>query len=83
MLLVFVLGGFLRSLQFTSLNAIAFADVGQARMSHATSLSSVAQQLAAGFGVTFAAIIADYCGIQAHGTCKAAILHGLFWRWAC
>jgi hypothetical protein len=30
MLLVFVLGGFLRSLQFTSLNAIAFADVGQA-----------------------------------------------------
>ncbi len=56
MLVVFVLGGFSRSLQFTSLNAIAFADVEQSRMSHATSLSSVAQQLAAGFGVTVAAM---------------------------
>ncbi len=56
MLLVFLVGGCLRSLQFTSLNAIAFADVDQARMSHATSLSSVAQQLAAGFGVTVAAM---------------------------
>ena len=56
MLLVFILGGCLRSLQFTSLNAIAFADVEQSRMSHATSLSSVAQQLAAGFGVTVAAL---------------------------
>jgi len=56
MLVVFVLGGFFRSLQFTSLNAIAFADVEQSRMSHATSLSSVAQQLAAGFGVTVAAM---------------------------
>ncbi|GGY16501.1 MFS transporter [Paludibacterium paludis] len=52
MLAVFLLGGCLRSLQFTSLNAIAFADVTPERMSHATSLSSVAQQLAAGFGVT-------------------------------
>ncbi|WP_215782736.1 DHA2 family efflux MFS transporter permease subunit [Paludibacterium sp. THUN1379] len=55
MLLVFVLGGCLRSLQFTSLNAIAFADVDAARMSHATSLSAVMQQLAAGMGVTIGA----------------------------
>ncbi len=67
MLLVFVLGGFLRSLQFTSLNAIAFADIGQVRMSHATSLSSVAQQLAAGFGVTFAAMsLQVIAGVQGH-----------------
>ncbi|BBF84245.1 probable multidrug efflux protein [Aquitalea magnusonii] len=73
MLLVFVLGGFLRSLQFTSLNAIAFADVAQARMSHATSLSSVAQQLAAGFGVTVAAIILQTtAGLQAHGTLQSS-----------
>lgn len=73
MLLVFVLGGFLRSLQFTSLNAIAFADVSQARMSHATSLSSVAQQLAAGFGVTFAAIILQTtAGLQGHGTLQGS-----------
>ncbi|OWY37756.1 MFS transporter [Xenophilus sp. AP218F] len=55
MLAVFLLGGCLRSLQFTSLNAITFADISQPRMSHATSLSSVAQQLAAGFGVTVGA----------------------------
>lgn len=67
MLLVFVSGGFLRSLQFTSLNAIAFADVEQARMSHATSLSSVAQQLAAGFGVTAAALALQcVAGLQGH-----------------
>ncbi|WP_255496542.1 DHA2 family efflux MFS transporter permease subunit [Aquitalea sp. LB_tupeE] len=73
MLLVFVLGGFLRSLQFTSLNAIAFADVAQARMSHATSLSSVAQQLAAGFGVTFAAIILQTtAGLQGHETLQGS-----------
>ncbi|QEL57886.1 DHA2 family efflux MFS transporter permease subunit [Chromobacterium paludis] len=55
LLAVFVLGGCLRSLQFTSLNAITFADVDKERLSHATSLSSVAQQLAAGFGVTVGA----------------------------
>lgn len=55
MLLVFILGGCLRSLQFTSLNAIAFADVEPVRMSHATSLSGAGQQLAAGFGVTVGA----------------------------
>ncbi|UTH72577.1 MFS transporter [Chromobacterium sp. IIBBL 290-4] len=55
LLAVFVLGGCLRSLQFTSLNAITFADVEAERLSNATSLSSVAQQLAAGFGVTVGA----------------------------
>ncbi|WP_239690830.1 DHA2 family efflux MFS transporter permease subunit [Chromobacterium sphagni] len=55
LLMVFVLGGCLRSLQFTSLNAITFADVDKDRLSHATSLSSVAQQLAAGMGVTVGA----------------------------
>ncbi|WP_233492928.1 MFS transporter [Chromobacterium sp. ATCC 53434] len=55
MLAAFVLGGCLRSLQFTSLNAITFADVDKERLSQATSLSSVAQQLAAGFGVTMGA----------------------------
>lgn len=57
MLAVFILGGCLRSLQFTSLNAISFADVTPASMSHATSLSGVAQQLAAGFGVTVGAFV--------------------------
>ncbi|MFC0304063.1 MFS transporter [Rhizorhabdus histidinilytica] len=52
-------GGFLRSLQFTTLNSIAYADVPAARMSHASSLSSMFQQLAQSLGVGFAAAIID------------------------
>ncbi|HWK45326.1 MAG TPA: MFS transporter [Stellaceae bacterium] len=48
-------GGFFRSLQFTSLNALAFADVPPRQMSAATSLSSMAQQISLGFGVALAA----------------------------
>jgi EmrB/QacA subfamily drug resistance transporter len=66
MLTVFLLGGCLRSLQFTSLNAIAFADVEPARMSHATSLSAVGQQLAAGFGVTVGAFVLQGIGWLRH-----------------
>lgn len=54
-----LLGGFLRSLQFTTLNSIAYADVPAARMSHASSLSSMFQQLAQSLGVGFAAAIID------------------------
>ena len=54
---VLLVGGFLRSLQFTSLNTVAFADVEQERLSAATSFSAVAQQLAASTGVTLAALV--------------------------
>jgi MFS family permease len=49
---VLLTSGFLRSLQFTSLNAIAYADVDQARMSQASSLAAMAQQIALAMGVT-------------------------------
>jgi len=54
MLLLFI-GGWFRSLQFTSLNAIAYADVSNRDMSSATSLSGVAQQLALSIGVALGA----------------------------
>ena len=50
-------GGFFRSLQFTSVNTLAFADVSQSLMSRATTLSSVAQQLAMTFGVGLGALL--------------------------
>jgi EmrB/QacA subfamily drug resistance transporter len=43
--------GFLRSLQFTCINAMAFADIAERDMSQATSFSSTAQQLALSIGV--------------------------------
>jgi EmrB/QacA subfamily drug resistance transporter len=50
-------GGFFRSLQFTSLNTVAYADVSQAIMSGASTLSSMAQQLFLSLGVTIAALV--------------------------
>ncbi|WP_157534492.1 MFS transporter [Hydrocarboniphaga effusa] len=46
-----VLTGFFRSLQFTCVNAMAFADIDEDDMSQATSFSSTAQQLALSIGV--------------------------------
>jgi EmrB/QacA subfamily drug resistance transporter len=61
-----VLTGCLRSLQFTSLNTLAYADVDKPLMSQATSLASVVQQLAAGIGITLGAL-ALQAASQANG----------------
>ncbi|MGO9740627.1 MAG: MFS transporter [Roseiarcus sp.] len=50
-----LVGGYFRSLVFTALNAIGYADVDQARMSRATSFASVAQQMSGAIGVAVAA----------------------------
>ena len=54
-MVVLFIGGCFRSLQFTSLNAIGYADVTNRDMSYATSLASVAQQLALSIGVALGA----------------------------
>lgn len=46
-----VITGFLRSLQFTCVNALAFSDIAERDMSQATSASSTAQQLGLSLGV--------------------------------
>ena len=59
MLMLLLVGGFFRSLQFTSINTLAYADVEQARISRATSLVSVMQQLAISTGVAFGALAVE------------------------
>jgi EmrB/QacA subfamily drug resistance transporter len=54
-LFVVLIGGFFRSLEFTALNAIAFADVSQRDMSNAASFAAVGQQLALSTGVAIGA----------------------------
>lgn len=54
--LILLLGGFLRSLQFTAYNTLAYGDVPRPRMSAATSLYTAGQQLAATVGVTAGAL---------------------------
>jgi MFS family permease len=57
MVVILFLGGVVRALQFTSINALAFADVSAEQMSHATSFSSMAQQLSLSMGVATAALV--------------------------
>ncbi|MDB5494830.1 MAG: transporter [Phenylobacterium sp.] len=54
---VLAIGGFFRSLQFTSLNGLAFADIGQDRMSRASTTSSMVQQLVQSVGIGLAATL--------------------------
>jgi EmrB/QacA subfamily drug resistance transporter len=57
--LMFILilgGGFFRSLQFTAVSALSFADVPQEKMSRATTLTSVCQQIALSLGVSVGAM---------------------------
>src|SRR6266566_3557668 len=56
---VLIVGGFFRSLEFTSLNIIAYADVDNRRMSRATSLVAVAQQVSISVGVAIGALAVD------------------------
>jgi len=54
-MIILVVGGFFRSLEFTAINTVAYAEVDAARMSRATTLVSVNQQLAISAGVAVGA----------------------------
>ncbi len=56
-MLVLLVGGFFRSLQFTSLASLTYADIPTPMMSRATSLASMGQQLAQSIGVGLTASI--------------------------
>ncbi len=59
MVLVLVVGGFFRSLQFSAVNAIAYAELAPAEISRATPVIAVAQQLSMSAGVALGAIAVD------------------------
>lgn len=56
---VLLAGGFFRSLQFTSLNTLGYADIEPAQLSQATSFVAVVQQLSLAAGVAVAAMLLD------------------------
>src|ERR1019366_732388 len=60
---VLLVGGFLRSLQFTAYNTLAYGDVTRPRMSAATSLYTAGQQLAATVGVSAGAVSLGICPV--------------------
>ncbi|MEQ1672687.1 MAG: MFS transporter, partial [Hyphomicrobium sp.] len=53
---LFLIGGLSRSLQFTSINTLAYADVPPEKLSRATSFAAVGQELSGSVGVTVAAL---------------------------
>ncbi|HZP76811.1 MAG TPA: MFS transporter [Pseudolabrys sp.] len=59
MFIVLAVGGFFRSLEFTSINTLAYAEVEPKRVGRATSLVSVVQQLAISSGVAIGALIVE------------------------
>jgi EmrB/QacA subfamily drug resistance transporter len=73
MLALLVVGGFFRSLQFTSINTIAYAEVDTARVSRATALVSVGQQLSISAGVAVGALAVEFAQHwRGDGTLQAA-----------
>jgi MFS family permease len=65
-LVVLLAGGFFRSLQFTSINTLAYAELPPARVSRATSFASMAQQLSLSVGAGMGALLL-HLGAVAHG----------------
>jgi EmrB/QacA subfamily drug resistance transporter len=53
---VLFLGGLCRSMQFTAVSTLSYADIPQSRMSAASSFGSVIQQMALGLGVAVGAL---------------------------
>src|SRR4029077_8689862 len=73
---VLLVSGCLRSLQFTALNAISFADIAPENMSQAASISSMAQRLSQSMGIAAGAYMLQLSStVQGH----ASIVTADFW----
>ena len=73
MIVVLLVGGFFRSLQFTSINTLAYAEVDPARVSKATALVTVGQQLSISAGVAIGALAVETTvALRGHATIEAA-----------
>jgi EmrB/QacA subfamily drug resistance transporter len=72
-----LMSGCCRSLQFTSLNAISFADVDAKRMGQASSLSGMLQQLALSLGVAIGGYALEIFGALADR--PATALPNFYW----
>ena len=57
--LILLVGGFFRSLTFTSINTIAYAEVAARELSRATALMAVSQQLSISAGVAVGAAVVE------------------------
>jgi MFS family permease len=78
--LIVVMGfayGFLTSLQYTSMNTLAYADVSEHEASGASTIASTVQQLAVSFGIATASLAAAlFIPDHLHAT-EPQMIHGI------
>src|SRR6516164_5652018 len=72
MVAILLAGGFFRSLQFTAINTIAYAEIEPPLMSRATAITSVAQQLALSTGVAVGALVVEITMLLRHDATMSA-----------
>jgi hypothetical protein len=60
LMLILGAGGFFRSLQFTAMAALGFADIPQEQMSRASTTASMAQQLVQSVGIGLSAVLLHF-----------------------
>jgi len=84
MLIILLIYGLARSLQFTTLATLAYADVADAQKGPASTLWSVAQQMSIGMGIAFGALCLRISASLHGGTADAGPGHFVLadFRWA-
>ena len=78
LVVVLFAGGLTRSMQFTVLNTLAFVDIPSRRMSAASSLASVAQQMSVGLGVALGAACLHLAALRHVGPPSLEDFHAVF-----
>lgn len=69
--------GFLTSLQYTSMNTLAYADVQEAQASAASTIASTGQQMSISFGVATASLATAVFLPEGHATNAPRMVHGI------
>ena len=72
MIAILLVGGFFRSLQFTSINTIAYAEIEPPLLSRATAMVAAAQQLSLSTGVAVGALVVEFTLRLKHGGAMGA-----------
>ncbi|HXW89608.1 MAG TPA: DHA2 family efflux MFS transporter permease subunit [Terriglobales bacterium] len=76
LVLTFLYGGF-TSLQYTSMNTLVYADIGEEQVSRASSIASTSQQMSISFGVAIAGLATAFFLPASADADRIAFIHGI------
>jgi MFS family permease len=69
--------GFFTSLQYTSMNTLAYAEITEEEASSASSIASTAQQMSISFGVASASLVTAFFLPDRYRSDPAQFIHGI------